>query len=145
MHFQTRLKVRMPSTDVALLTDGRYVSETAVPGDWYLQNILDDDGLLPSALARRGLTSRRVDWADRTSLRRVSDNVGLIRPLQRVLHQDRSCSRLDASLQSAGNGALEHGQALSRRFRANGHSSRGIAYPHKCGGTCWKRTTGGRR
>ena len=99
----------MPSTDVALLTDGRHVSETAVPGDWYLQNILDDDGLLPSALARRGLTSRRVDWADRTSLRRVSDNVGLLRPLQRVLHLDRSCSRLDASLQSAGNGALEHG------------------------------------
>ena len=64
MHFQTRLKVRMPSTDVALLSDGRYVSETAVPGDWYLQNILNDDGLLHSALARRGLTSRRVDWTE---------------------------------------------------------------------------------
>jgi hypothetical protein len=29
-----------------------------------LQNILDDDGLLHSALARRGLTSRRVDWTE---------------------------------------------------------------------------------
>lgn len=51
-------------TDVALLTDRRYTAATAAEGDWYLGNILADDGLLAAALARRGLTSARVDWAD---------------------------------------------------------------------------------
>lgn len=50
--------------DVALLTDRRYTASTAAAGDWYMGNILADDGLLTAALARRGLTSRRVDWAD---------------------------------------------------------------------------------
>ncbi|MCU0704766.1 MAG: hypothetical protein MUF18_12380 [Fimbriiglobus sp.] len=54
----------MPTADVALLTDHRYTAAAADPGDWYLGNILADDGLLQSALARRGLTSVRVDWAD---------------------------------------------------------------------------------
>jgi len=54
----------MQSFDVALLTDRRYTAFTAAEGDWYLQNILDDDGLLQEALTRRGLTSVRVDWAD---------------------------------------------------------------------------------
>lgn len=54
----------MPAIDVALLTDRRYTASTAAEGDWYLGNILADDGLLQAALTRRGLTSRRVDWAD---------------------------------------------------------------------------------
>ena len=56
----------MPSFDIALLTDRRYTAPAAPDGDWYLGNILADDGLLRDALARRGLTSVRVDWADPT-------------------------------------------------------------------------------
>lgn len=51
------------SADVALLTDHRYTAESAAEGDWYLGNILADDRLLQAALAHRGLTSVRVDWA----------------------------------------------------------------------------------
>lgn len=54
----------MIRVDVALLTDRRYTAESAAPGDWYLGNILADDGLLRDALARRGITAARVDWAD---------------------------------------------------------------------------------
>ena len=54
----------MHTADVALLTDRRYTADTAAEGDWYLQNILDDDRLLQGALARRGIDSVRVDWAD---------------------------------------------------------------------------------
>ncbi len=54
----------MPPCDVALLTDRRYTASAAEEGDWYLGNILADDRLLQAALARRGLTSVRVDWAD---------------------------------------------------------------------------------
>lgn len=53
-----------PAADVALLTDHRYTADTPEPDDWYLGNILADDGLLRDALACRGLTSVRVDWAD---------------------------------------------------------------------------------
>lgn len=53
-----------PAADVALLTDRRYTAPVAAPDDWYLANILADDALLGAALARRGLTSARVDWAD---------------------------------------------------------------------------------
>ena len=49
--------------DVALLTERRYIAATAAAGDWYLSNILADDRLLWAALARRGLSSVRVDWA----------------------------------------------------------------------------------
>lgn len=51
-------------TDVALLTESRYVGTTAAEGDWYLQQILADDRLLTDALARRGITAERVDWSD---------------------------------------------------------------------------------
>jgi glutathione synthase/RimK-type ligase-like ATP-grasp enzyme len=51
-------------TDVALLTDRRYTAPRAEPGDWYLGNILADDALLAAALGARGVSSRRVDWAD---------------------------------------------------------------------------------
>ena len=50
----------MRAFDVALLTDRRYTANTAAAGDWYLQNILDDDGLLQNALARQGLGSVTV-------------------------------------------------------------------------------------
>ena len=49
--------------DVALLTDHRYESMVALPGDWYLGNILEDDGLLQNELERQGISSVRVDWA----------------------------------------------------------------------------------
>ena len=54
----------MQSFDVALLTDRRYTARSAAEGNWYLRNILDDDGLLQEALTRRGRTSLRVDWAE---------------------------------------------------------------------------------
>ena len=50
----------MKPYDVALLTDRRYTANAAAEGDWYLQNILDDDGLLQNALARQGLGSVTV-------------------------------------------------------------------------------------
>ncbi|MCA9688307.1 MAG: hypothetical protein KC636_01770 [Myxococcales bacterium] len=49
--------------EVALVTEGRYVADEAPAGDWYLENILADDRLVIAALARRGLSARRVDWA----------------------------------------------------------------------------------
>lgn len=49
--------------DVALLTDPRYLAESAAPGDWYLDNILQDDRLLRDALSRLGLSSERIDWS----------------------------------------------------------------------------------
>ncbi|MFM8282502.1 MAG: RimK family alpha-L-glutamate ligase [Planctomycetaceae bacterium] len=52
-----------PSADVALLTERRYTAARAAPGDWYLANILTDDRLLAEALAARGLTATRIDWA----------------------------------------------------------------------------------
>ncbi len=50
--------------DVALLTDPRYTAAEAAPGDWYLANILRDDGLLTDALKSRGLSATRLDWSD---------------------------------------------------------------------------------
>lgn len=55
-----------PDADVALLTDRRYAAPMAASGDWYLGNILADDGLLAAALSARGLASRRVAWDDPT-------------------------------------------------------------------------------
>lgn len=52
-----------PYADVALLTDPRYLADRAGPGDWYLDNILQDDRLLTDALRRLGLSSVRVDWS----------------------------------------------------------------------------------
>lgn len=55
----------MPRTaDIALLTDGRFTAAEAGPDDWYLRNILHDDGLLQAAMGELGLTSVRLDWAD---------------------------------------------------------------------------------
>lgn len=54
------------SADIALLTDARFTATEAGPDDWYLRNILHDDGLLQSALSDLGLSSLRLDWADPT-------------------------------------------------------------------------------
>jgi glutathione synthase/RimK-type ligase-like ATP-grasp enzyme len=54
----------MQRFDVALLTDRRYTASTASEQDWCLQNILNDDRLVHAALARRGLSSVRVDWSN---------------------------------------------------------------------------------
>jgi glutathione synthase/RimK-type ligase-like ATP-grasp enzyme len=51
------------SAVVALLTEQRYTATVAADSDWYLQNILRDDQLLQTALARRGVSSVRIDWA----------------------------------------------------------------------------------
>lgn len=53
-----------PRAEIALLTESRFAAATAPEGDWYLANILHDDRLLQSALQDRGLSSRRIDWAD---------------------------------------------------------------------------------
>lgn len=50
--------------DVALLTEQRYAMAAAPEGDWYLGNILRDDQLLQAEMARHGLSSVRIDWAD---------------------------------------------------------------------------------
>ena len=52
-----------PDTDIALLTEHRYEASTAAEGDWYMGNILQDDGLLRDALGAHGLHATRVDWA----------------------------------------------------------------------------------
>ncbi len=49
--------------DVALLTDPRYLADVAEDGDWYLDNILQDDRLLHDALQRLGLSTVRIDWS----------------------------------------------------------------------------------
>ena len=41
------------NADIALLTDHRYEAMVALPGDWYLGNILEDDGLLQKALEKQ--------------------------------------------------------------------------------------------
>lgn len=46
---------------VLLVTEARY--ESVENPDWYDAQILDDDRLLADALARRGFSSERVDWA----------------------------------------------------------------------------------
>ena len=47
--------------DVALVTESRY--EQPDEPDWYVEQILAEDGLLQAELTRRGLRSARVDWA----------------------------------------------------------------------------------
>ena len=47
--------------EIALVTEDRF--ETPTPGWWYVDNILEEDGLLQQALADRGLASRRVSWS----------------------------------------------------------------------------------
>ncbi len=53
---------QMPQFDITLLTDKRY--HQPVDPDWYIQQILDDDALLQSALESRGLRVARTYWDD---------------------------------------------------------------------------------
>jgi glutathione synthase/RimK-type ligase-like ATP-grasp enzyme len=46
---------------IALVTEDRF--EDPTPGHWYVDNILEEDGLLQAALAARGLASRRISWS----------------------------------------------------------------------------------
>ncbi|HEX7076799.1 MAG TPA: hypothetical protein VF363_00065 [Candidatus Eisenbacteria bacterium] len=52
-----------PIADIALLTEQRLAAPSAAPADWFLANVLLEDGLLQEALARRGLSAVRVDWS----------------------------------------------------------------------------------
>ena len=65
-HLETerRAGAKAPTADVALLTETRFAAAVAQPGDGYLVNILHDDRLLTEALASRGLTAVRLNWAD---------------------------------------------------------------------------------
>jgi glutathione synthase/RimK-type ligase-like ATP-grasp enzyme len=56
--------VTPPAADIALLTMKRFDLPAAPEGDWYLANILLEDRLLTEALAAKGLTAARVDWAN---------------------------------------------------------------------------------
>lgn len=47
-------------TDITLLTDLRYVNPKEI--NWYIQNILDEDQLLRTALEKRGLRVQRTNW-----------------------------------------------------------------------------------
>jgi glutathione synthase/RimK-type ligase-like ATP-grasp enzyme len=48
--------------DITILTDSRYVNPGKINA--YVQDILDEDKLVIQALAARGLSVNRVDWAD---------------------------------------------------------------------------------
>jgi glutathione synthase/RimK-type ligase-like ATP-grasp enzyme len=51
----------MKPYDILLLTESRY--ENPVNPNWYAEQILAEDRILGEALGRRGLKTRRVDWA----------------------------------------------------------------------------------
>ncbi|MDA9563583.1 hypothetical protein N9R81_02785 [Flavobacteriales bacterium] len=46
--------------DITILTDHRYVSPTNV--DWYIQNVLDEDQLVKTALEKEGMRVYRTNW-----------------------------------------------------------------------------------
>jgi len=46
--------------DIVILTDHRYVNPKRV--DWYTQQVLDEDGLLKTALENKGLKVCKKDW-----------------------------------------------------------------------------------
>ena len=48
--------------DVVILTDDRYASPEKI--DWYIDNILTEDGLVRSALEKQGLRVARKSWSD---------------------------------------------------------------------------------
>jgi glutathione synthase/RimK-type ligase-like ATP-grasp enzyme len=45
---------------ITLLTDARYLKPK--PGDWYVENIFQEDDLLTAALATRGFNVHRTNW-----------------------------------------------------------------------------------
>ena len=50
----------MKKYDIVLLTESRY--ENPVNPDWYVKNILTEDGLVQGALEKHGLKVLRIDW-----------------------------------------------------------------------------------
>ena len=48
--------------DIVILTDHRYIKPERA--DWYTQQVLDEDGLLKTALENKGLKVCKKDWAD---------------------------------------------------------------------------------
>lgn len=48
--------------DIAILTESRFINPKKT--DWYIQNVLEEDGLVQKALESKGLKVTRVDWAD---------------------------------------------------------------------------------
>ncbi len=48
--------------DIAILTEARYINPSKT--DWYIENVLKEDGLVQSALEEKGLKVTRVDWAN---------------------------------------------------------------------------------
>ncbi|MFA6541574.1 MAG: hypothetical protein WCT99_08220 [Bacteroidota bacterium] len=53
----------MSRYDIVLLTESRYVSPRTITP--YIQNLLNEDAMVRSALESRGLAVTRIDWADR--------------------------------------------------------------------------------
>lgn len=50
--------------DIALLTEGKYVNPSET--DWYMDQVLKEDGLVKSELERLGYSVLIVNWADKT-------------------------------------------------------------------------------
>ena len=50
--------------DIVILTDHRYVNPEKA--DWYTRQVLDEDGLLQTALEKKGLKVCKKDWADKS-------------------------------------------------------------------------------
>ena len=53
---------RRTRLDLVILTDPRYVASEA--SDWYSRQVLQEDGLVASALQQRGLRFARIAWSD---------------------------------------------------------------------------------
>ena len=51
-----------PLFDITILTDNRYVNPQT--SDWYVKNILKEDGLVKSALENKGFKVARKSWSD---------------------------------------------------------------------------------
>lgn len=50
----------MPKFDITLLTSSKFLK--AEPGDWFVENILEEDRLLTKSLEKRGLKVTRTNW-----------------------------------------------------------------------------------
>lgn len=49
--------------DVVILTESKYINPKKI--DWYIQQVLDEDALLQTALEKKGLKVCKKDWADK--------------------------------------------------------------------------------
>ena len=50
--------------DFVILTEDRYEKPKKI--DWYIKNILEEDGILLNAIARLGFSIKRVSWSSKT-------------------------------------------------------------------------------